>query len=325
MLYIAAMPGPLANRLRRGVRAVALLAGALLAPPASPMGWLMTSPLVDRVWDVRAERFIEPAEAEARMAAAPIALLGETHDNPVHHRIQRRVLERAVVLGREPVLAMEQFDVEWQAAIDAARAAHEPAAAVVRAGHGSKGWIWSLYEPLVAFALEHDLPVVALNLSRSRALEVAHKGFEALGTGEVQRLALDRTWNAAREAAMHRAIVAGHCGQDDPFIDRLVEAQRARDAVMADRILAHAEHGVIATIGRGHARRDLGVPLYLAERAPGQSVLAVGLVEVDPDLEAPQAYAEVSGGQFDLVWFTRPAEREDPCAGPLPAAAFGSK
>ncbi len=316
MLYSAAMPA-LSTAL---ARAAALLAAVLAMTDAGAMGTLFASPLEGRVWDVKAARFVEPAEAEGRIAAAPIALLGETHDNPDHHAIQRRVLARAVALGRAPALAMEQFDVEWQGEIDAARANDVSAVALVRAGHGSSGWVWALYEPLVSFALEHDLPIAALNLPRQAALDVSRRGFDALGAGESERLALDRTWNDARQAAMHRAIVEGHCGQDDPLVDRLVQAQRARDAVMADRILAHAQRGAIATIGRGHARRDLGVPLYLAARSPAQAVLAVGLVEVDPDIEAPTRYAEVSGAQFDLVWFTHRAAREDPCAGPVPHA-----
>lgn len=292
---------------------LACLALVLASCAARPPD-LHDHPLAGRIWDMAAQRFIEPAEAERRILAADIALLGETHDNPVHHALQHRLLERAVAAGRRPALALEQIDSEWQEAVDAARAAEGTAEAVRKAGNVSTGWQWPLYEPLVAFALAQRLPIVAANLSRTRTRVIAREGFGALGPGEAERLGLADTWTPERQAAMRRIMVEGHCGEDSPMIDRIVDTQRARDAVMADRILS-APGGVLAVIGRGHARADLGVPLYLARRAQGRRVISVGFVEVSRNKSAPAAYAEAAPGAHDLVWFTPRATREDPCAG----------
>lgn len=291
--------------------ALAVAAVLLTACAASPLD-LVHHPLAGRVWDTRAQRFIEPAEAERRIAAADIALLGETHDNPAHHEIQRRLLELMSAGPRRPALALEQIDSEWQSAVDAARGTGSTPEAVRKAGNVAAGWSWPLYEPLVTLALERNLPIVAANLSRTRSRPVAQGGFSALGEGEAERLALAGPWNAEKHASLRRVLVLGHCGEDSPMIDRIVNVQRARDAVMADRILA-APDGVVAIIGRGHARADLGVPLYLAQRAPQRRVVSVGLVEVVRDARAPGAYAEASPQAHDLVWFTPRAKREDPC------------
>lgn len=296
---------------------LAALAACAAAPHATA-----DSALQGRVWDARARRFIAPEEARALLAGAEVALLGETHDNPVHHEIQRSILERMVRSGRRPALAMEQIDTEWQGDVDRALSQEATAQSIEKAGRVSRGWSWPLYAPLVTLAIESGLPVVALNLSRERTRRIIAQGLDALGSGEAQRLALDRTWNRGRNALLRREIVEGHCGEDSPIVDKLVDVQRAKDAVMADRILAHAARGVAAILGRGHARRDLDVPLYLAARAPQLRALSLGLTEVDPDARTLEDYPDAQSGRFDLVWFTPRAEREDPCASfkGLPAA-----
>jgi uncharacterized iron-regulated protein len=293
--------------------ALALL--ALVLASCAPPGTRPDAPLAGRVWDVERQRFIEPAEAERRLASADVALLGETHDSPAHHDIELRLLRAAVAQGRRPTVAMEQIDIDREAAVERAIAAGGDAQAVNAAADIAAHWPWPLYAPIVSFALHENLPLVALNLPRSRTRRIVGEGLSSLGPGEPARLALDRTWNATREKALHREIVAGHCGEDDPMVPRLVEVQRAKDAVMADRLLAQRSRPVVAILGRAHARADLAVPLYLAAREPGRHVLVVGLVEVDPDAARVEDYPEAKPGRFDLAWFTPATKRADPCVG----------
>ena len=292
---------------RRGALAFAamLLAGCSRFPVV-----LQDHPLAGRVWDASERRFIPVAEAASRITAAQIALLGETHDNPVHHEIQLRVLERRIAAGQRPALVVEQIDTEWQSAVDAARSDHATAADIAAAGRISPTWKWPLYEPIFALARDRGIAIVAANLSRARARGMS--SFAALGAGEAERLALESTWNGERNAALRHIVVEAHCGQDHAGTDRMVDVQRARDATMADRILANPSD-VVAIIGRGHARKDLGVPLYLAKRAPHRSVLSVGMVEVERDGRVPSDYPEAATGVHDLVWFTPRAERPEPC------------
>ena len=297
------------------MRAVVLLAALVAlggAGCAASRLELADHPLAGRIWDTHAQRFVGEDEARDRVGSADVALLGETHDNPVHHRIQARLLAASAAHVPKPALAMEQIDLEWQHAVDEARAANATPASIAAAGHVSEGWQWPLYEPLVAFALAHDLPIVAANYSRSRSRAVVAGGIASLPAGEAQRLALEPVWTPERNARMRRTLVEGHCGQDDPIIDKILEVQRVRDALMADAILSHPR--TVAIIGRGHARADLGVPLYLARRAPQRRVISVGLVEVEGDKPRPQDYEDTLAGVHDLVFFTPRAPRTDPCA-----------
>jgi uncharacterized iron-regulated protein len=294
------------------MRALMIFVAALLAAACAASGLrFVDHPLAGRIWDTHAQRFVSEDEAREKVAAADIALLGETHDNTAHHQIQARLLAAFAARAPKPALAMEQIDLEWQDAVDRARTHDATPAAIAAAGHISEGWKWQLYEPLIAFALAHDLPIVAANYSRARSKAVVAGGIAALPAGEAQRLALEPVWTPERNARMRRILVEGHCGQDDPIIDKILEVQRVRDALMADAILSHPR--TVAIIGRGHARADLGVPLYLAQRAPSLRVVSVGLVEVEGEKPRPQDYADADARMHDLVFFTPRAERSDPC------------
>lgn len=268
-------------------------------------------PLAGRLWDVAAQRFIDEAEFLRRAAQSEALLLGETHDNPEHHRLQVSILQARLAAGARPALLMEQFDIDQQAAIDEARKSGKDLASLMR------GWDWTLYQPLVALAGSARIPLRAANLPRSATRPVVREGYATLAAGEAQRLALETVWDEARQKYMSGLIEATHCGQVSPQLrDGLVRAQRLRDATLADAALTRLDEGVVFILGRGHARRDVGVPLYLTARRPGTRILSLGLVEVGAGKTAPTQYeSERVGGvaPYDIIWFTPRAERPDPC------------
>jgi uncharacterized iron-regulated protein len=261
-------------------------------------------PLVGRIWDARAERYVAAEELVERAAHARHVLLGETHDNAEHHRQQLRLLQALAARGETRVLAMEQFDSDEQAAIDAARGAASDAEALADAAHfDRKGWIWPRYQPLVEFALARGWPLVGANLSRSEARAIVTdpaRSHLAPASPAVQR-------------ALEHDIIASHCGAA-PEARRLagmVEAQRARDSRMAEVLARLRWSGSVLIAGIGHVRRDRGVPLYL----PDSQVVSIAFVEVQPGKDSPHDYYDdfASASSFDYLWFTPRAERQDPC------------
>lgn len=305
----------LKNLARTLLCAIAVATLSSCAHFGSPYG--SQHPLAGRIWDVAGNRFVEPDEVIKRAAESKFVLLGEIHDNEEHHRIQAMILDALVKNGRKPALVMEQFDVEQQKQVNGIVQGNGSRAEKLRelSKLMRQGWNWPLYQRLVSSALQQKLPLVAANMSREAVREVARNGYEVLGTGEESRLALDTTWTPERDRQLAQEIASGHCGKvADHMVQIITKSQRVRDAVMADKILMARRGGAVGIVGRGHARDDLGVPLYLAARAPEESVLSVGMVEVYEPVD-PNAYAYSSVGQHhDYLWFTpRPARNSNPC------------
>ncbi len=248
-----------------------------------------------------------PAALAEAMKARRNVLLGEVHDNRQQHELRLAALKQRLEAGDRPALAFEQFDRGTQAEIDRSRREHprEPDA-LIRAA-GAKNWDWTLYRPYVQLALDYDLPIVAANLSRADAMAVASSGWEPVFDERTRTaLALDRL-PAELIAAHEQAVALGHCNLlPASALPAMARAQIARDIVLARAIQPQLARGVVLLTGSGHARKDIGVPVWLtaAERS---ELMSIGIVEASDDP------ADVQPSQFDAIVVTARAERPDPC------------
>jgi len=251
----------------------------------------------------------EGAALAQAMRAHRIVLLGEVHDNAAQHVLRLAALRRLVEQGARPALAFEQFDRERQRDIDRARRARpHDAAYLVAQAKGAPGWDWRYYRPFVELALRYDLPIVAANLSRRDAMQVAIDGWGALFDAATRRaLALDDL--PAELLQKHEAaIAAGHCNLlPADALPAQAHAQMARDIVMARSLLPFVERGIVLLAGNGHVRRDIGVPVWLDASAQREAI-SIGLLERD---DGVTTLADAAA--FDAYVITGRADREDPC------------
>ncbi len=238
-------------------------------------------------------------------------LLGEVHDNADGQKRRLLALSSALAAGWRPAIAMEQFDRERQPDIDRARRERPGDAAYVVAQAGGKGWQWELYTPVVALALQYDLPLVAANLSRADAGRIVRGGLDGVfEPAERQRLGLAAPLPADVVSEQTAVLDRGHCGNfPKAMLPGMLDAQAARDAVMAAAMRAYADRGAVLIAGNGHVRRDVGAPRWLAAE-PGK-IYSVGYLE--------QAGAgEV--GEYDRVVLVPARKRPDPCQDARPGA-----
>jgi uncharacterized iron-regulated protein len=140
-----------------------------------------------------------------------------------------------------------------------------------------------------------------------------------LPPGLVQTFGLAEPLADDVQAQRRQEMADAHCGLlPESMLDGMVLVQRARDAYLAERLHAGAEHAGTAVLiaGDGHVRNDRGVPAALA-RAYGVPSLAIGLLEVQHGVSRPNRYAEDFGADrlpFTYVWFTPRANDVDRCA-----------
>jgi len=277
--------------------------------------------LVGRIWSPQAQAWITPEQLRAAVANAHFVILGETHDNPDHHRLQAQLLQALVDAGRRPTLGFEMLDLDQQPALSEFLEGHPTDALALgpAVNWADSGWpAWSIYAPIAKVALAHDLPIIAANLPAKTIKEVAFKGYEALEPDQVTELGLDQPWPAMQRESMLNELFQSHCElMPKSDLTGMLHAQRTRNAIMAWRMTTTAgPDGAVLITGSGHARTDYGMPLNLHEDATAPTVVSVALIEVDPGTRKPADYAaeyNVAQLPFDYVLFTPAAEREDPC------------
>ncbi|BDG05415.1 ChaN family lipoprotein [Anaeromyxobacter oryzae] len=317
---------PTALLLAALVAACAPSRAMLVSQPLAPgRGWLsplhQDHPLAGKIWDVRGQRFVDEATLVAALAGARTVLLGETHDNADHHVLQARLVRALDGAGRTPAVAFEMLSVEQQPTIDAALAVPQPTADALAAAvqWDRSGWPeFEMYRPVFVAAVDAKLRVIGANLPRKDVRRVVMDGEKALPPAVAARIAKLGPPSPAEREALRKEMEEAHCGElPETQMDPMILGQRARDAQMAESVLAAgAPGGAVLVCGSQHARLDRGVPAYLA--GEGGPVVSLAFREVTPDHRAPAEYAEDDEHgalPFDFVVFTPGAEREDPCEG----------
>lgn len=237
-------------------------------------------------------------------------LLGEIHDNAEQHRLRAERLSELLKDGRRTTVVFEQLQARQSTELQALQQGAADAEQVADTGRlDRKGWKWPLHKPIVEASLRGRATVLGGNLSREELRPLMKEVGDAWPATLRQRLEAT-PWSEADREAMRRSIDEGHCGKLPKSMEApMALAQRARDAAMAEAMIAAARagaHRVILIAGNGHVDRRLGVPRYLqAAGVPAATIHAVGYLE----------NGQSDAGHFDEQVLTAPAEREDPCKG----------
>jgi uncharacterized iron-regulated protein len=275
------------------------------------------NPLVGKVWDVRAQKFISQSELVGNLIDADYVLLGEKHDNRDHHELQAEIIRGIARSGKKPRVVFEQIAFDQNAKL----AAHlelkpKDSAGIAEVLEWNKsGWPdYKIYEPVFRAALESKLKILGVNMSSREVREVGARGLEALEDDLFRSLHLDREFNRGVIALMEEEIRASHCYMlPDSALPKFTTIQRARDATIAYRAEAAAKQdGAIFILGAGHARNEWGVPVYLRRINKISKIASVAFLEVKPEYTKPEIYIE-GNAPFDYVWFTPANESTDAC------------
>ncbi|MDP9966742.1 putative iron-regulated protein [Variovorax paradoxus] len=240
-----------------------------------------------------------PDAPVARRAAALLPvdalILGEQHDAPEHHAIERETVEALAGRGQLAALLLEMAEEGHNTLrLDAAATDAQVRDALA---WNDKAWPWQSYGPAVMAAVRAGVPVIGANLPRSRMKNA------------MADVSLDVQLNGEAYAAQQDAVREGHCKLlPEPQIVPMARIQVGRDRAMAQAIVKARQPGktVLLVSGAGHATKVLGVPQHLPTDVSVKSVrLQAGeSPDEDQDKEA-----------YDAVWRTAPLPPKDYCAG----------
>ncbi|WP_228768164.1 ChaN family lipoprotein [Limnohabitans sp. DM1] len=229
--------------------------------------------------------------------------MGEVHDNEHGHQRRLERVRQLIEQGPQPVVAMEQFDREKQAVLDAALSQCPDVDCVV-AKAGTTGWEWRFYRPYVQWALDKKIKLVAANLSNVDVRKVMTHGFAAvLGPQMVDKYKLKQIPGQLL-SAQNKAIQEGHCNMlPTQAIGPMVQGQIARDVWMAHVVNGVSNAPVVLIAGNGHVRKDAGVMQWLTPQNQAKTQVH-GYVENTDQNDAEW---------YDHVHVVPQVEREDPC------------
>ena len=271
-------------------------------------------PLVGKIWSSELKIFLSAEQIENALLGAKYLILGEKHDNPDHHILQRSIIEHLIANNNLSLLAFEMMDPDSQKRLDdiQSESLEDLLAIQEYLNWDTEGWEWSYYGPLIRSAYESAVPMVGANISSSTMMELyglsaLPKEIDILEQSMKQQLNLD--------------IDESHCGLlPESQFPAMVRVQQGRDYSMSQSLGPVDNEGTKVLIaGNYHARKDLGVPNYLLENNPGvtpEEIISLSLMEVDPSETEPEMYLQQHGemAAYDYIWFTPVISEVDYCA-----------
>jgi uncharacterized iron-regulated protein len=204
--------------------AIAHVSGQTSLAPVEPIAQGFSpahaSYVPERVYDSDRKRFTDFEAMLADLARADVVFVGEQHDDPATHRLELAILEGLARRRGDITLALEMFERDVQEALTGYAGGSVMEEDFLKT---SRPWprYASDYRPLVEFAKLSGWPIVASNVPRRLASQVA------------------KTGSAAPLPDIERALYAAdqRCPGDDYF-DRFAETMTAHPTPGAEKMAA---------------------------------------------------------------------------------------
>jgi uncharacterized iron-regulated protein len=266
------------------------------------------------------------AQAADTLAGFDVVFYGESHDHAGVHLEQMKLLRELYQRDPRWVLSLEQFERDVQAVVDDYLAGRLGEATLIDRGRAWNNYATS-YRPLVLFAKEHHLPVVAAEAPGWAISCIGQWGPDILG----QFTPLERAWVAADLHVMPGAYrdkylkflgtspVHGGGAASTPEAaakaERSFSAQAARDDTMAESIAGalqrHPGYKVLHLTGSFHSSEFLGTVERLRQRDPQLKIAVIDPVQVENPGAPGFAADTVSGGTVLQLIYPIPEDYVD--------------
>jgi uncharacterized iron-regulated protein len=222
---------------------------------------------------------------------ADVVFLGEEHDSGVGHRLQLETLRALHHRGADLVLTLEQFESDVQPSLDAWLAGELDEERFL-----AESRPWSNYEehyrPILLWAREEGVPVVAANIPRSLARRVSRRGWWSAAGEELA------PWGLYLDEPEYRRrfleAMGAHGGTESADLERWYQSQCLKDETMAASIAqvagpAGSGRLVVHLCGHFHSDFGLGTVSRLQRRRPELAVAVVTMSSRDAVGQAPGA------------------------------------
>lgn len=221
-----------------------------------------------------------------------VVFVGESHDRYEDHLNQLRIIRGLHAQGHDLAIGMEFFQRPFQPVLDAFIAGEISEAALLRQTEYFTRWRFDyrLYRPILRFAREHGIPLIALNLPKEITDQVGDGGIDSLSPEQAALIPADIDRDDAVYRERVEAVFALHPKDDDADFEHFMEVQLLWDEGMAERaadyLQAHPDKTLVVLAGTGHVEYGHGIPQRVARRidVPAATVVSGNMRPFDPGL-----------------------------------------
>ncbi len=251
----------------------------------------------ERVFDTRRKAFTDFEAMLADLARADVILVGEQHDDPNTHRLEAAILQGLLRRGLPATVSLEMFERDVQASLDGYLAGTMDEETFLK---GTRPWprYATDYRALVETARAHKWPVIAANVPRRLAADVAKAGSSALAkltsdepalVAKAVQCPLDAYFERFSETMNAHPAPGSEKKTDEEkrtTTERYYLSQCLKDETMAESIVAAFDRQagrpgpIVHYNGSFHSDFGSGVAERVRRRLPGRRVAIVSMLPV---------------------------------------------
>ncbi len=202
----------------------------------------------------------------AGVCGKQIVYVGENHDRFAHHWTQLQVIRGMYARNPKIAIGMEMFQRPSQKALDDYINGLISERVFLKRSEYFKRWgmDYNLYKPILDFAREKKIPVVALNLRQEITRKVSRKGMDSLDGEERKLLPRQIDFSDQKYRDRLETIFRKHKMPGGENLDFFYQAQILWDETMSqsidDFLKNHPDRQMVVLTGSGHLAFGSGVP-----------------------------------------------------------------
>jgi uncharacterized iron-regulated protein len=249
------------------------------------------------------------AQLIPQIAQSNVIYLGETHDSAKDHENQLKIIQELYKRNKKIAIAMEMFQRPFQNVIDEYLAGKITEEELVKRTEYEQRWgfDWELYAPIIRFAKQNKIPVLATNTPAEITRKVSRQGLESLTPEErklippfSEILTVPEEYRKMVLAAFEAHQSAGHGKSKNA--ERFFLAQVLWDETMAESIAdffkANRNYQIVVLAGQGHIVYDYGIPSRVERRLPQKQMTQSSVLLSPPEDDSLPTNKQIA----DFVW-----------------------
>jgi uncharacterized iron-regulated protein len=210
------------------------------------------------------------------LATAQVIYLGETHDSLQDHQAQLEIIQALYEQNPKLAIALEMFQRPFQSVLDRYVAGELTEVELQQQTEYDQRWgfPWQFYAPVLRFAKQHRLSLLALNTPTEVTRKVAQQGLANLNQPDRQYIppiAEIDTSNLAYRAKILEVYQQFHQGKTsstgfENFFAAQVLWDETMAAAIAQFVQANPDYQVVVLVGQGHLVYGYGIPSRVQRR-----------------------------------------------------------
>ncbi|ELB2784774.1 ChaN family lipoprotein [Vibrio alginolyticus] len=209
---------------------------------------------------------------------ADVILIGEWHTHAGVHRFQTDMLKQLTSYDRSLALSMEQFTRDKQPVVDAYLRGEIGEQYLMKQANAWPNYE-SDYRPLVEFAKQKNLPVIAANAPKSIVRCIGRQGLDYINKlDDDQRMFIAQAINTGSSPYKEKFMASMHHGKPEQT-EKQFAAQVTWDETMAESIVSYLDDNPGAQIfhvaGKFHTEQGLGTAASILSRNPSLKVVVI--------------------------------------------------